>query len=121
MRNSAKERRACRERWETYGVTLIELLVVMVIMGVMASVVGLAAKRWTPMAKPAKPHGVVTLRSQAIARGRSVAGTVSLGARTATVRALPDGRLLGAAAIGVDPLTGLPDSVRHSLTSRPNR
>jgi prepilin-type N-terminal cleavage/methylation domain-containing protein len=85
------------------GVTLVELLVVLVLLGLIAGVVGLAAppRRQSP---PATGE-VAAARRQAEATGMAVQVIVQVAGKPVTLRALPDGRLVGGAELGIDPLT----------------
>ena len=84
--------------------TLVELLVVLAILGVMAGLVGLA---WQPGRWASPDRGeVATARRRALTSGRAIKVTVSNGGRVIQVIAFPDGRVLGAEPLGVNPLTG---------------
>jgi prepilin-type N-terminal cleavage/methylation domain-containing protein len=88
------------------GVTLVELLVVLAVLGVMAGMVGLAWQpgRWAPAAASGVPIG--TARRRALESGAAVQATLTVGGRMVQVIAFPDGRMIGAEALGVNPLTG---------------
>jgi prepilin-type N-terminal cleavage/methylation domain-containing protein len=96
------------------GVTLIELLVVLVILGALAGVVGLSwgADGWgggDDGAVPGPRAAIAEARRQAVATGRATTVTADTGGGAVwTVTALPDGRVLGAGALDVDPLSGRP-------------
>jgi prepilin-type N-terminal cleavage/methylation domain-containing protein len=87
------------------GVTLVELMVVLAVLGVMAGVVGLA---WHPALhrNPDDGQAIAVLRRRAVESGRVASGVVTLGGREAAVIAFPDGRIVGAGRLGVNPLTG---------------
>lgn len=100
------------------GVTLVELMVVLVVLGVMAGLAGLA---WRPDAwtRPAAEDGGVAFavrsaRARAVSSGTAVTVQVSVEGRVMQVRAMPDGRVIGAEAFGLDPLSG--DFVWHLNT-----
>jgi prepilin-type N-terminal cleavage/methylation domain-containing protein len=92
------------------GVTLVELMVVLVLLSVMA---GIVAGTWRPE-PPVRtwPTGarevVASARVRAIESGNNVTVSVLVGDRHVYVTAHPDGRVVGAASLGFDPLTGLP-------------
>jgi prepilin-type N-terminal cleavage/methylation domain-containing protein len=90
----------------TRGVTLVELMVVLVVLAVMAGVVGLA---WRPgLWQPGTSSGdeIAALRRRAAQSGHPVSGVVGDSAQRVTIVAYPDGRIVGAARFGVNPLTG---------------
>lgn len=88
------------------GFTLVELLVVIALMTVATA---LAAAAWSP-ARVRSPNAgpLAALRRRAIETGRAVTSTVTYQSKTVVIRALPDGRILGAEALGIDPFSGLP-------------
>ena len=91
------------------GVTLVELMVVLVLLSVMA---GIVAVTWRPEPPPrTRPSGaremIVAARLRAIESGSNVTVSVLVGERRVDVTAHPDGRVVGAASLGFDPLTGL--------------
>lgn len=107
------------------GVTLLELLVVLMILGLLAGVVGLSWRNdpWiAPTASGSEePATVLAARGEAIESGRSVTTVVHLDGREVHVTALPDGRVLGAEALGFDPLSGSapqPNSSGHAISRR---
>ena len=89
----------------TRGVTLVELLVVLAMLGVMATIVGLTWRpgRWQ---SPAAAAHVAALRRRAVQSGRAVTDTATVSGTVVRVIAFPDGRIVGAARLGVNPLTG---------------
>ncbi len=91
-------------RLHARGVTLVELLVVLAILGTMAGLVGLA---WQPGVWSSLDRGeVARARRRALESGRVIKVSLSSGGSVAQVIAFPDGRVLGAEQLGVDPLTG---------------
>jgi prepilin-type N-terminal cleavage/methylation domain-containing protein len=90
------------------GVTLVELLVVLVILGVMAGVVGLAWRpgRWLGSTGADSAESLPVVRRRALASGRTIQAIVSIGGRAIHVLAFPDGRVLGAESLQVNPLNG---------------
>ena len=88
------------------GFTLVELLVVIALMTVATA---LAAAAWSPPRAPAPNTGpIAALRRRAIETGTAITASVTYRSRTVVVRAMPDGRILGAETLGIDPLSGLP-------------
>jgi prepilin-type N-terminal cleavage/methylation domain-containing protein len=95
------------------GFTLLEMMVVIAILGVLTLLVGLEWRDDAPREAASGPAAeVAAAHRQALRTGAAVAVRVRAGERTVRVTALPDGRLLGAEALGFDPLDGhrLPDS-----------
>ena len=94
------------------GVTLVELLVVLALLGVMAGVVGLAWQpgHWLGRDGTANSEPITRVRLRALESGRVITAVVTLGGRAVPVIAFPDGRLLGAEQLGVNPLTGEADA-----------
>lgn len=89
------------------GVTLVELLVVLVILGVMAGVVGLTWRPGRWVGGPAtRNEPILRVRLRAVESGRPTQAVVLLDGRSVPVIAYPDGRVLGAERVGVNPLTG---------------
>lgn len=96
------------------GVTLVEMLVVLAVLGIMAGMVGLA---WQPgswvAGDPQLSHeAIASVRRQALESGKPVQAVVTLDGRPVQVRAMPDGRVLGAEQLNVNPLSGVVDA-RH--------
>lgn len=89
------------------GVTLIELIVSIALLGLLAGMVGLAFHRSNPVpfAEPAEAQ-VATARREALAGGRPVALSLSIGGHTRLATAFPDGSVLADSALGMDRLTG---------------
>lgn len=95
------------------GLTLVELLVVLVLIGLSASVVGLALDTRTAPTAVTSLHDLVTVaRDSAIRAGRPV--TVRLRGRDAgdALTALPDGRVIADSALAIDRLSGDDDATR---------
>jgi prepilin-type N-terminal cleavage/methylation domain-containing protein len=92
------------------GVTLLELLVVLAILGVMAGLVGLTWRpdQWTgrPPELGSVAASIAAARHQALRTGRPVTLSVAGGLDSVPIIALPDGRVIGAERLGVDPLSG---------------
>jgi len=91
------------------GVTLVELMVVLAVLGVMAGVVGLAWQpgRWLFGGHSARStESIATVRRRAVESGKASQGVVTIRGRAVRVIALPDGRIVGAEQLGVNPLTG---------------
>lgn len=88
------------------GVTLTELMVVLVIIGVMASVVGLA---WgpNPASRARRADPIAAARHEALQSGRAVRVQITLEGRSVAIAALPDGRIIAPSGLRIDPLTGL--------------
>lgn len=101
------------------GFTLVELLVVLVVLGVMAGVVGLAWQpgRWQIAPDSARSSAsIAAVQQRAVEEGRVIQAVVTIGERTVQISAFPDGRIVGAAALGVNTLTGEhvhADTLRH--------
>jgi prepilin-type N-terminal cleavage/methylation domain-containing protein len=94
------------------GVTLVELLVALAVLGVMAGFVAASWRpdQWSPQRAEAGSAAVVVqaARHRALQTGRSVGVTIPFGQDSTRVVALPDGRVIGAEALGVDALSGEP-------------
>lgn len=92
------------------GVTLIELLVVLAVLAVMAGLVGLTWRpdQWTGRRPEPGSVGAViaAARHQALRAGKAVTASVAVGVDSVPIIALPDGRVIGAERLGVDPLSG---------------
>ena len=91
------------------GVTLVELMVVLVLLSVMAGIVAVTWRAEPAVrTRPTGPREVVAAaRLRAIESGSNVTVSVLVGERHVDVTAHPDGRVVGAASLGFDPLTGL--------------
>lgn len=102
-----------RPRYGRHGVTLAELLVVLVILGISLAGSAIAVTALRPAPVSAAERRFHATRAEAIRSGRSAILIDSTGA---SIRLLPDGRVLGD---NVDPVTGsLLDSARtHSARS----
>jgi prepilin-type N-terminal cleavage/methylation domain-containing protein len=107
---SRPDRRAGARR---AGFTLLEMLVVITVLGVLSALVGLAWTREPPPSAgdPGPAARIAAAQREAIAKGTAVTLQVDVGGRTVRLRALPDGRLLGAEPLGLDPLGGRPLAV----------
>lgn len=94
------------------GATLVELLVVLSILGVAASVVGLAAHRMDGRSEPddyapqIAASQIAVARREAIRTGRPAGLVVVVGGRPFDALAWPDGSVHADTALGIDPLTG---------------
>src|SRR2546425_10018678 len=90
------------------GVTLVELMVVLAVLGVIASVVLLSwpPDRSRPTGQAPATDSIAVLRHRALQSGSPVAGVVTIGGLTSAIIALPDGRIVGAERLGINPLSG---------------
>lgn len=86
------------------GSTLIELVVALAILALTASLAALAFR--DPAHVPSRAERIEAARQQALEGRHAVAFSPDSGATE--MLALPDGRVLGDSAGGVDPLTGRP-------------
>lgn len=81
----------------------------LVALGAMSAVVGLTWRAGFGDLRTPGEEGVaeiLAMRAQAVSAGDVVTRTVRAEGRTLVVTALPDGRVIGADALGIDPLTG---------------
>ena len=95
------------------GFTLVELMVVLAILGLMAGVVGLAARsleRTDPAAERAA--AVADARRRALETRRPVTLDVPMGDSVGRLVAFPDGTVRADSTLGLDVLTGRPREVR---------
>lgn len=92
------------------GVTLIELLVVLALLGIMSGVAAVAVRRLNvpPDANDVALERIAAARHEAIAHGRDVSITVTLGERVHAVTAHPDGRVIADSVPTLDPMAGRP-------------
>lgn len=93
------------------GVTLVELVVVLALLGIMSGVVGLSLRS----ARPVPTQNVALLaaaraRDLALRLGRSVTIVIARDSQSFDVTALPDGRVVAAKSLTIDPLTGASDA-----------
>lgn len=93
------------------GFTLVEILVVLVLLGFIASLVGVNIKTSSaglPVVNSFENH-VSSLRSESLQTGRVISRTIPLdtmpGASFVAVTAYPDGRILSESD-NIDPMTG---------------
>ena len=91
------------------GFTLVEMLVALAVVAVTASLAALAF-RGGGEARGGRAAAVAAARERAIERRHAV--DFSLDSGRTEMRALPDGRVLGDSASGVDVLTGRPRALR---------
>lgn len=95
------------------GTTLIELLVVLVILGILAGVVGVAAgSLGDGEPEPGPGARIAAARAQALRTRRPVALSVMMNDTARLLLALPDGSVRADSALGLDPLTGRPRAAR---------
>lgn len=92
------------------GTTLLELLVALAVLAILT---GIAAFHWRPDAwgdhqvDPLAPTALTDeARRRAVASGAAVTVTLETPDGPLVVTALPDGRVVGASALGLDPLSG---------------
>jgi prepilin-type N-terminal cleavage/methylation domain-containing protein len=88
------------------GATLVELLIVLAILGVVAGVVGLAARGASRPEPDDNFARIAAARREAVASGRPVGIVLRLDGRPVDVSAWPDGSVRADTALAVDPLTG---------------
>lgn len=96
------------------GVTLVELVVVLALIGLVASVSGLALSSLKPPREAEWARELRRARTGAVQTGKLVRSAIPLPSTSVHDRPLPslflpDGRAIGAA---VDPLTGAPRATR---------
>lgn len=89
------------------GVTLVELMVVLVLLGVLAGVVG-PALHAAPRAPAVDPvmAAILAARDSAVRAGHPVTIAVEVEGQVRDATALPDGRVLTDAPVGLNPLSG---------------
>jgi prepilin-type N-terminal cleavage/methylation domain-containing protein len=96
-------------RHATPGTTLLELLVVLAILAILVSVVAFnwTPGRWSGTQVDGGPQVDIERAARiSVTTGSPVTITVDGPAGPASITALPDGRVLGAEAVNLDPLTG---------------
>jgi len=82
---------------------------VIVALGAMSTVVGLTWRSGLGEIQTEEDEGVaavVSMRAQALSSGKAVTRTIHADGRTLVVTVLPDGRVIGAGALGIHPLSG---------------
>lgn len=119
-------RRPEAHRRRRAGMTILELVIVLAILGVIASVVGLAIRAAPPVEPDSLDEAqriIASARRRALDDGRSVVVAVRLrrrGEQAATVRhalALPDGSVLADSTLGIARLSGGPELGSNALAS----
>lgn len=90
------------------GLTLLELVVVLAVVGILAGVAAPVLRRApAPSAEEAARERVAEVRARAVRGGHSVAALVlDADGEQRPVLARPDGSVLGAEALGIEPLSG---------------
>jgi len=89
------------------GVTLVELIVVIVLLGVVATVGGIASRRARPITvSDAAVTQALAARESAMRTGHAVTVVIRIAQLETRATAYPDGRLLADPRLGIDPLTG---------------
>jgi prepilin-type N-terminal cleavage/methylation domain-containing protein len=88
------------------GVTLAELMVVLALLGIVASVAGLALQSSSHLPANEAASTVATARTHALRAGRRVTVGVRIDGRLRMATALPDGSVIANASLGVDRLSG---------------
>lgn len=91
------------------GSTLVELIVVLALLGVMSAVTVLAL-RSTPVASPddTAMQQLMDARRAAVRDGKRVTIELVVAGTRHSATALPDGRVVTTASLGVNPLSGRP-------------
>jgi prepilin-type N-terminal cleavage/methylation domain-containing protein len=90
------------------GSTLIELVVALAIVALTASLAAMAFR--DPARVPTRAGRIESARQEALAARRPVPFSPDSGGTQ--MLALPDGRVLGDSAAGIDPLTGRPRAAK---------
>ncbi|MDZ4862404.1 MAG: prepilin-type N-terminal cleavage/methylation domain-containing protein [Gemmatimonadota bacterium] len=88
------------------GFTLLEMIVALVILGLLWGISSVAFWSLAPSPSMEARARLIRARTEAIRSGRSVA--VQMTDSQSSVMLFPDGQAIG---IGIDPLSGVPDSV----------
>lgn len=86
------------------GVTLIELLVALALLGLMAGMVSMDWQLSPQASRNARRDSVVAARRRAIKTGSPV--MILVDSTPTQIMVLPNGLVLGAQRLGVEPLTG---------------
>lgn len=94
------------------GATLVELVAALAVLAVAAGVTGLALGALDRPAPPTDVERVAEARREALSARRPVTLVLEGKDGPRAVTALPDGRVLGADSLGLDPLTGRPRAAR---------
>jgi hypothetical protein len=86
---------------------MVELIVALAILGVLTAVVGLSLQA-APKERtlPEWQNQIAAARDSSLRFGRSVMLVVRRNGETYAVTALPDGRVIADASLGIDPLSG---------------
>lgn len=105
------------------GVTLVELLVAIVIVGLLAGVVGLAARRAPePSEAERLATAVANARRTSLRDGRPATIEIRLGGARHAVTALPDGGVIADKVVrerlGIDRVTGIVLRTEESTRAR---
>lgn len=89
------------------GVTLVELMVVIALLGLMAGITTVAlARRPAVPAADVRVAPIVAARTAAIRRGRDSTVVFEVDGVRFLATAHPDGRIVAAKSLGIDPLSG---------------
>lgn len=93
------------------GVTLIELVVALALLGIMSGVVGLSIRTARRVPTPnVALLAAARARDSALRLGRPVTIVIARDSQSFDVTALPDGRVIAAKKLAIDPLTGASDA-----------
>lgn len=88
------------------GFTMIELIVVLVLLGAIASMIGLSIRNLQQPAESSRAARVFAARQQALETGAVVVVPLSDSGGAATVAAQPDGSVIADSGARIDRFTG---------------
>jgi prepilin-type N-terminal cleavage/methylation domain-containing protein len=88
------------------GFTLVELMVVLVLIGAIASMVGLSIRDVPPQVENSSTERLFAARQQALRAGTIIVVSLSDSANALVIAAQPDGSVIADSAAGIDRFTG---------------
>lgn len=101
-----------RARGGRPGMTLLELLIVLALMGILAGVAAMAARRVAPIDHTDPLVMVEDSLRRAVAEARAIAIDVVMDGKPASATANPDGSVVADSAFGIDRFSGTPAHAR---------